>query len=128
MDEGAYPPWHNCSRAWPDRVYTKTCTMVSSQEAETDQGAYPPWHDCSKAWPDRDHASGGESLSSTAEAGLHAPVHTVRADRPQEMPRNVVIYTPGVGVQVSFCGPDNWGDGWVVTYICTPLQMSRQLR
>ena len=102
MDEGAYPPWHDCSEAWPDRKHADTCKMASSQEAEMDEGAYPPWHDCSKAWPDRNHASGSEDLSSTAEAGLHAPVYTVRADRPQEVTRNIVVNTPGVGVQVSF--------------------------
>jgi len=102
--------------------------MVRSQEAEMDEGAYPPWHDCSEAWPDRDHASGSEGLPSTAEAGLHAPVHTVRADRPQEMTCNIVVDTPGVGVQISFCGHDNRSDGWVVAHICTPLYMSRQVR
>jgi hypothetical protein len=102
--------------------------MVRSQEAEMDEGAYPPWHDCSEAWPDRDHASGSEGLPSTAEAGLHAPVYTVRADRPQEMTCNIVVDTPGVGVQISFCGHDNRSDGWVVAHICTPLYMSRQVR
>lgn len=81
-DEGAHSPWHDCSNsglAERDK-HAETCKLASSQGAEMDEGAYPPGHDCSEAWPDRNHASGSEELPSTAEAGLHAPVHTVRAD------------------------------------------------
>ena len=44
------------------------------------------------------------------------------------MTRNIVVDSPGVSVQISFCGHDNWSDGWVVAHICTPLHTSAQMR
>ena len=84
-------------------------------------GAHSPGHDCSESGSDRRCPTGTEPLSSTSKTGLCTPVHTVRADRPEEVPCHVVIDTPGVSVQVSICGHDDWGDRRVITHICPAL-------
>lgn len=55
---------------------------------------HPPGHDSCEPGPEGGGTHGSEALPSTAEAGPSAAVHTVPADRAQEVAHHVVIDAP----------------------------------
>lgn len=68
--------------------------MTNSDATHRTLATHPPGHDSREPRPEGVGTRGSEALPSTAEAGLGAAVHTVTADRAQEMAHNVVIDTP----------------------------------